>query len=95
LIHSFYFYCFIKRLTNQFDWGVPLAVDWFSQSLQMKPFYMQFLWTIAKHMVSLKSKRRFLMETSKLRIRLSRACSSPCHSMVDFRIMLVMQESLI
>jgi hypothetical protein len=37
---------------------------------------------------------KVLMEPSKLRIRHSRACWIPCHSMVDFRKMLVTEELL-
>jgi hypothetical protein len=45
---------------------------------------------------SLQSRSKGLLtEPSKLRIRLSRTCSSPRHSMVDFHVMLVAQESLI
>jgi hypothetical protein len=48
---------------------------------QMKPFYMQFLWTIVEHMVSLKSKQRSFDRAVKIEDKAFESMleSSPLH----------------
>ncbi len=48
-----------------------------------------------EHMVSLTCQRMNSTTSSKLRTKHSRACSSPCHNMVDFGITFVTQKLLL
>ncbi len=84
----------LYKAIDQSSWSGCVVCCWLVQSIVANETFLHAIFVDNRqaHGLFKVQAKVFLMELSKLRIRLSRACLSPPHSMVDFRVTLVTQE---